>query len=177
MDLKSKDPTVKRILKDLKELENEGFQFEGAEASFEILMKKALGRFQHFFRILSFRVTDEKKTERQAPRAEAMIQIQVGGKKERASAKGDGPVNALDNALRKALLRFYPQLKKVKLIDYKVRVLDSNRGTQSKVRVLIESSDGKQKWGTVGVSENIIQASWMALLDSIEYKLLKDFEK
>jgi 2-isopropylmalate synthase len=177
LDLKSKDPTVKQILKDLKELENQGFQFEGAEASFEILMKKALGKHRNFFRLIGFRVTDEKQADRESPISVATIQIEVDGQNEHTTAEGHGPVNALDNALRKALERFYPQLKDVKLIDYKVRVLQSDKGTGSQVRVLIESSDGKNKWGTVGVSENIIQASWMALVDSIDYKLLKDFEK
>jgi 2-isopropylmalate synthase len=177
VNLKSKDPTVKKILKELKELENKGFQFEGAEASFEIMMKKALGKHRTFLRLIDFRVTDEKLADRENPISVAHIQIQVDGQVEHTTAEGQGPINALDNALRKALERFYPQLKQVKLIDYKVRVLQSNQGTGSQVRVLIESSDGKDKWGTVGVSENIIQASWMALVDSIDYKLLKDFEK
>jgi 2-isopropylmalate synthase len=177
LDLNSKDPKVTHILKELKELENKGFQFEGAEASFEILMKKALGKHRNFFRLIGFRVTDEKQADRAEPISVANIQIEVDGQTEHTAAEGQGPINALDNALRKALERFYPELRQVKLIDYKVRVLQSDQGTGSQVRVLIESSDGKNKWGTVGVSENIIQASWMALVDSIDYKLLKDFEK
>jgi len=177
LNLKSKDPKVKQILEELKDLEGKGFQFEGAEGSFEILMKKALGKYKSFFKLVGFRVIDEKHSEKEPPHAEATIQLEVDGQSEHTAAEGMGPVNALDNALRKALERFYPQIKEVKLIDYKVRVLPSDKGTGSQVRVLIESSDGKSKWGTVGVSENIIQASWMALVDSLEYKLLKDFEK
>jgi 2-isopropylmalate synthase len=177
LDLKSKDPVVKELLQNLKELENQGFEFEGAEASFEILMKKALGKHKSFFHLIGFRVIDEKHSEKEPPYSEATIQLEVDGQQEYTAAEGKGPVNALDNALRKGLERFYPQLKEVKLVDYKVRVLPSGSGTGSQVRVLIESSDGKEKWGTVGVSENIIQASWMALVDSIDYKLMKDLEE
>ncbi len=174
--LKSDSPLVKKLVKDLKELESQGYQFEGAEASFEILMKKALKTHKNFFDLVSFKVVDEKTATDKAPHSKANIELKVGKQKEKSSAEGDGPVNALDKALRKALERFYPQLKNVKLIDYKVRVLSSRKGTGSQVRVLIESSDGEDKWGTVGVSENIIQASWMALVDSIDYKLMKDLE-
>ena len=110
---------------------------------------------------------------RETPRAEATIQIEVDGELEHTAANGVGPVNALDNALRKALERFYPRLREVRLVDYKVRVLPAGNGTASRVRVLIESRDGREKWGTVGVSENIIEASWMALVDSLEYKLMR----
>ena len=172
--LNKRDPLVKHLVADLKQLENQGFQFEGAEASFEILMRKAKRQYRPFFRLIGFRVLDEKLTHDDPAHAEATIQVEVDGLKEHTAASGHGPVNALDNALRKALERFFPSLKEVQLIDYKVRVLPSGSGTSSQVRVLIESTDGKRKWGTVGVSENIIQASWMALVDSLEYKLLKD---
>jgi 2-isopropylmalate synthase len=161
------------LVKDLKELENQGYEFEGAEASFEILMKKAMGKYRNFFKLIGFRVLDEKLTHEDPPHAEATIQLEVDGKIEHTAALGRGPINALDNALRRALERFFPQIREVQLIDYKVRVLPSNSGTGSKVRVLIESTDGKRKWGTVGVHENIIQASWMALVDSLEYKLME----
>jgi len=174
VELDRQDPTVKKLLQDLKELENQGFEFEGAEASFEILMNKAMGRYKNYFKLVGFRVLDEKEASERNTLAEATIQVEVDGVTEHTAANGHGPVNALDNALRKALDRFYPQLKEVRLIDYKVRVLPSGAGTGSQVRVLIESTDGKKKWGTVGVSENIIQASWMALVDSLEYKLMKD---
>lgn len=167
-------PHLQEIVNTLKELENQGFQFEGAEGSFELLMRKALGTHKRFFDLIGFRVIVEKRKEKEEPISEATIMVKVGGKVEHTAATGNGPVNALDNALRKALERFYPDLRKVKLIDYKVRVLAPGRGTAAKVRVLIESGDNGRKWGTVGVSENIIDASWQALVDSIEYKLLRE---
>jgi len=173
IDLESKDPKVRKILGDLKRLESEGFQFEGAEGSFEILIKKALGQHKRFFELMGFRVIVEKKTEEEAL-SEATIMVRVGDQVEHTAAVGNGPVNALDNALRKALEKFYPELKEVNLLDYKVRILSTKDGTRAQTRVLIESWDGQSKWGTVGVSENIIQASWQALVDSIDYKLLKE---
>jgi 2-isopropylmalate synthase len=174
IDLESKDPAVRRILDNLKQLEHEGFQFEGAEGSFEILVKKALGKHKKFFELLGFRVIVEKKEEEGFPLSEANIMVRVGDQVEHTAAVGNGPVNALDNAIRKALEKFYPELKEVKLLDYKVRILTTKDGTAAQTRVLIESGDGESKWGTVGVSENIIQASWQALVDSIDYKLLKE---
>ena len=156
----------------LKERESEGYQFEAAEGSFELLMRKAMGTHRPAFQLLGFRVIVEKRQDHGASSSEATVMVKVGGVVEHAAAVGAGPVNALDHALRKALEKFYPQLREVKLLDYKVRVLSANRGTESKVRVLIESGDHKDKWGTVGVSENIMEASWQALADSIEYKLL-----
>ena len=174
----SKDPVVIATLKKLKNLENQGYQFEGAEASFELMLKKALGLQKKYFDLVGFRIISEKRKEDEPPLAEATIMIQVGGKIEHTAALGNGPVNALDNAIRKALEKFYPQLKDMELVDYKVRVLSSGEeGTGAKVRVLIESSDNHDKWGTVGLSENIIEASWQALVDSINYKLLKDDKK
>jgi 2-isopropylmalate synthase len=155
-------------------LENQGFQVEGAEGSFEILIKKALGQHKRFFELMGFRVMVEKKTEEETPLSEAAIMVRVGDRVEHTAAVGNGPVNALDNALRKALEKFYPELKQVKLLDYKVRILSTKDGTGALTRVLIESGDGQSKWGTVGVSENIIEASWQALVDSIDYKLLKE---
>lgn len=173
IQIDSKDPAVRKIVDEIKDLESRGYQFEGADASFEILMRRALKQYKPFFRLRSFRVVDEKKEGAKLPRAEAHVVIEVGGKKEKTIAKGVGPVHALDHALRKALRRFYPQIKDVELVDYKVRVLPAGEGTASQVRVLIESRDPESTWGTVGVSENIIQASWQALVDSLEYKLLK----
>ena len=167
---------MSEILDNIKEMENRGYQFEGAEASFEILMKKALGTHKKFFSVIGFRVIDEKRHEDQKPLAEATIMVRVGGKVEHTAAEGNGPVNALDNALRKALEKFYPRLKEMKLLDYKVRVLPAGQGTASSIRVLIESGDKEARWGTVGVSENIIEASYQALLDAIEYKLHRDDE-
>lgn len=167
---------VQEIVNKLKNLENEGFQFEAAEASFELLMKKALGLHRRFFDLIGFRTIVEKRKEGEEPISEATIMLKVDGHIEHTAAIGNGPVNAIDNALRKALDKFYPQLKNVKLHDYKVRVLTAGKGTAAKVRVLIESGDDKSRWNTVGVSENIIEASYQALVDSIEYKLLKEEE-
>jgi 2-isopropylmalate synthase len=177
IDLKSKDRTTLAILDNLKSLESQGFQFEGAEASFEILMKKALKKEKKFFRLLGFRVIDEKREEGRPPYSEATIMVEVGGRIEHTAAVGNGPVNALDNALRKALEKFYPELKEVELKDFKVRVLTTGEGTAAEVRVLVESGDKHDRWGTVGVSHNIIEASWQALVDSIDYKLLKGTQK
>jgi len=167
------NPKLQELLTTLKDLENEGYQFEGAEGSLELLTRKAVGRHKPSFQLLGFRVVVEKCETNAAPTSEATVTVKVGDAVQHTSAEGTGgPVNALDHALRKALEKFYPQLKEVKLLDYKVRVLAASHGTASKVRVLIESGDHKEKWGTVGVSENIMEASWQALADSIEYKLL-----
>ncbi len=176
INLDSKDPVTLEILDNIKEMENRGYQFEGAEASFELLMKRALGTHRKFFSVIGFRVIDEKRHEDQNPISEATIMVKVGGKVEHTAAEGNGPVNALDNALRKALEKFYPRLKEVKLLDYKVRVLPAGQGTASAIRVLIESGDKENRWGTVGVSANIIDASYQALIDAIEYKLHKGEE-
>jgi 2-isopropylmalate synthase len=172
--LDKSSPQVEQILTALKELENQGFQFEGAEGSFELLVHKARGTHRRFFDLVGFRVIVEKRREGEEPISEATIMVRVGGHVEHTAAVGSGPVNALDTALRQALEKFYPKLRDLKLLDYKVRVLAANRGTASRVRVLVESGDDSNKWGTVGVSENIIEASYQALVDSIEYKLLKD---
>lgn len=174
INLDSDSPQLQDMVTTLKNLENEGFQFEGAEASFELLMKKSLGLHRRFFDLIGFRIIVEKRQEGEDPISEATIMVKVGGRIEHTAATGNGPVNAIDNALRKALDKFYPELKYVKLHDYKVRVLAAGKGTAAKVRVLIESGDEEKRWGTVGVSENIIEASYQALVDSIEYKLLKD---
>lgn len=172
MKLSKDHKKVEELVQTLKERESQGYQFEGAEGSFELLMRKAMGAHKPSFQLLGFRVIVEKKQENGAPLSEATVMVKVGQAIEHTAAMGTGPVNALDHALRKSLEKFYPQLREVKLLDYKVRVLAANEGTESKVRVLIESGDHKDKWGTVGVSENIIEASWQALADSIEYKLL-----
>ena len=174
INLDSKDPVTLEILENLKEMENKGYQFEGAEASFELLMRRALGTLRHYFSVIGFRVIDTKRHEDEKPLSEATIQVKVGGKIEHTAAEGNGPVNALDNALRKALESFYPQLKEMRLFDYKVRVLPAGKGTASMTRVLIESGDKTSRWGTVGVSDNIIDASYQALVDALLYKLVKD---
>lgn len=167
---------AQKILKALKALEHKGYQFEAAEASLELLMKRAIKNLSDFFRLVNFRVIVEK-TEKGRMSSEATIKIKVGGKLEHTASLGDGPVNALDNALRKALIDFYPRLSEMHLSDFKVRVLDEKAGTAAKVRVLIQSQDKTDSWWTIGVSENIIEASWIALVDSVEYKLMKDAKK
>ena len=168
------DPALAAILKDLKEMEKEGFQFEGAEASFELLMRRAVGGGKRYFDLHGFRVISQKDEGAVPPLDEATIRIAVGGETFHTAALGEGPVNALDNALRKALVHSYPGLSVVRLDDYKVRVLASDHGTGARVRVLIASSDNNSSWSTVGVSHDIIEASWQALVDSITYKLMKD---
>lgn len=165
----------RKILKQVQELEHKGYHYESAEASFEILVKKALGRYRSFFDLVGFRAIVEKRNS--LPITEATVKIKVGGSEVLTAAEGDGPVNALDAALRKALEGFYPSLREMHLVDFKVRVIDPKDGTAAKVRVIIQSQDKQDIWGTVGVSENIIEASWQALVDSIEYKLLKDEER
>ena len=174
IDMKDQNEAVREILRRTKELEGQGYEFQAAEASFELLIQEALGKKRKNFNLIGFRVIDEKRKEGESAISEATIMVQVDGVTEHAAAMGNGPVNALDQALRRALTKFYPSLKQVELLDYKVRVLSSGEGTAAVVRVLIESSDGKDKWGTVGVSHNVIEASWQALADSIDYKLYKD---
>lgn len=164
---------LRQVVAKVKELEHAGYQFEGAEGSFELLLQRTLGRYQPFFELIGFRLVSEKRSAHEEALAEATIKVRVGDRILHTAADGDGPVNALDNALRKALEEVYPQLRQMKLTDYKVRVLDEKAGTAARVRVLIESSDDGHHWGTVGVSSNVIEASWQALVDSIEYGLMK----
>lgn len=175
LDLEHLTPKAKEIVQTLKNMEHLGYQFEAAEGSFELVIKKSLQQVTDYFDLEGFRVIIEKRNGQSV--SEATIKVSVNGKTEHTAAEGVGPVNALDNALRKALEKFYPALKDVHLTDYKVRVLDEKEATQSSVRVLIESADHEDSWGTVGVSHNIIEASWQALVDSITYKLMKDEEK
>lgn len=176
-NVKKDGEEVKNITRRLKELEYEGYQFEGAEGTVELLIRKTIGKYRPFFKLNHFKTMGETPWNNEEFSSTALINITVDGKTEMTAAEGDGPVNALDKALRKALEVFYPELKSVKLVDYKVRVLDSESTTGAKVRVLIESTDGNESWSTVGVSKDVIQASWIALVDSIEYKLLKDIER
>ena len=174
--LNKNTPEVREVMETVKRLEGEGYQFEGAEASFEILLKKALGKHRRFFHLVGFRVIVENRGDGKLV-TEATIKVTVKGKTETAVGEGDGPVDALDQALRKVLTPSYPALRDVHLTDFKVRVLDAKKGTAAKVRVLIESCDRSDSWTTVGVSENILEAAWQALVDSIDYKLLKDLER
>jgi len=161
-----------KILNRVQELENEGYQFEAANASFDLLVKKIMGTYKPFFELIKYYVTVEKRTSGEMAN-EATVKLKVGDKIEHVVGEGDGPVDALDAALRKSLENSYPAIKDVHLIDYKVRVVNARAGTAARVRVIIESRDKNSIWGTVGVSENIIEASWLALVDSVEYKLQK----
>ncbi|VAX16975.1 (R)-citramalate synthase [hydrothermal vent metagenome] len=171
INLEGRDDATKKILSQLKELEAGGLLFEGAEASFELLMKKALGQWKKKFDIVRARVVSSFSNEQGDNWAEAVIKVRLpDGSYAHSVAEGNGPVNALDSAIRMALVNYYPELSDVTLHDFKVRLLDESKSA-SKTRVLIESGDGERRWGTVGASENIIEASWQALLDSLEYKL------
>ncbi len=162
-----------KLLTILKERENAGYEYEAADASFAVLLHKLFGKWGHYFKLEGFRVIIEKRTQDGQTFSEATVKVSVNGVSELTAAEGDGPVNALDLALRKSLERFYPELKGVCLADFKVRILDGADGTAAKTRVLIDSTDGHTSWGTVGLNENIIQASWEALVDSVEYALYK----
>lgn len=170
-------PVVGEIIRQMKELEHAGYQFEGAEGSFELLVRKNLGKYKPFFKLHYYKSIGEKPPLDGTLCSFAQLKIEVDGRIEITAGEGDGPVHALDTALRKALERFYPAVSQIRLTDYKVRVLDSKSTTASKVRVLIESSDGASSWTTVGVSSDILEASWLALVDSFEYKLIKDIER
>jgi 2-isopropylmalate synthase len=164
-------PELKAILNRVKELENQGYEYEAAEGSLALLIGKALKHREPPFRVDAYHVSMRRDVKESV--CEATIKVSVGSKRAQTVAEGDGPVNALDGALRLALAKFFPRLKKVTLTDYKVRILDTATGTGAKTRVLIQSTDGKREWGTVGVSENIIEASLQALVDSMDFALLK----
>jgi len=164
---------AKKILYRVQELESEGYQFEAANASFDLLVKKVMGTYKPAFELIKYHTTVEKRVTGNTV-TEATVKLKVGDKVEHVVGEGDGPVNALDAALRKSLENFYPAIKDVHLIDYKVRVVNAGAGTAARVRVIIQSRDKQAIWGTVGCSENIIEASWQALTDSVEYKLQKD---
>jgi 2-isopropylmalate synthase len=168
----SKNSTSKKLLDIIKEKEHEGYQYEAAEASFELLVKKSFSDWQDYFLLDYYKIFIEKNSN-DVFSTEAVIKLCVQNEMVIIAAEGNGPVNALDHALRKGLEQFYPIIKKMYLSDYKVRVLDETEATASKVRVLIESSDGEEKWSTIGVSGNIIKASWLALVDSVQYYLMK----
>jgi len=171
--IKKDSPETQMVIAKLKELEYDGYQYEAAESSFEIVIRKILGKYEPLFYLENFKVIVNEPT-LNGENSSALIKVKVGDSYEITAAEGDGPVNALDKAFRKALEKFYPEIKEMKLMDFKVRVLDSESATAAKVRVLIESTDGEDIWTTIGVSTDIIDASWKALVDSIEYKLIKD---
>ncbi len=174
IDLAKQSPEVRSVLERVVQLEHEGYSFEDAEASFELLLKKSMGQYHKLFDLVGFRLIVEKRGPKEEPITEATLKVAVDGIEAFTVAEGDGPVHALDNALRLALRQFYgEELARIKLTDYKVRVVNSGEGTAARVRTIIESRDADDAWSTVGVSTNIIEASWSALADSVEYGLLR----
>jgi len=163
----------KKFVNYLKDMEYDGYQFDGAEATFELLLRRELKEYDPYFNVIYSKI-NVLQDKNDMNYSEAVLKVEVDGEVEHTASDGIGPVNALDGALRKALTRFFPVIEQIRLVDYKVRVLGDKDGTKAKVRVLIESSDGKNTWSTVGVSENIIEASLMALSDSLNYKLFKN---
>jgi 2-isopropylmalate synthase len=183
VELPLKGEEVNALLDKVKQLESRGFQYENAEASFDMLVHRARADYKSPFELVDYMVLIEKR--RRTPTrkdsaeellAEAMVKVSVDGEVRHTVSEGNGPVNALDRALRKALKKFYPDISKVKLIDYKVRIIGQTISTGSVIRVLIESSDGVNTWRTMGSSDNIIEASWLALADSLEYWLLRNIK-
>lgn len=174
LDLRKDSPETKAILKEVANLENEGYSFEGAEASFELIVKKATGSYRSLFELIGYRVIVEKRGGDKTAITEATLKLRVGNQEMLTVAEGDGPVNALDSALRKALSEHYPELQNIRLTDFKVRVVNVKEGTAASVRTIVDSADAEETWSTIGVSTNIIEASWRALVDSIEYGLLKE---
>jgi 2-isopropylmalate synthase len=174
LKLEEKSPQALAVLDQIKSLENQGYEFEAADASFELLVRKALGQYRPFFELVEYHVSIRKNSAHGFDACEATVKLSVNGEKVYTVAEGDGPVNALDAAVRTALIRFYPRLGQMKLVDYKVRIIDSASGTAAKTRVFIESSDGDSTWATVGVSYDIIEASWLALRDSVDFLLARE---
>ena len=175
--IKKDDKIVEKIIARMKELEKQGYQFEGADGSFELMVRKVLGQYQPFFKLHYYTTNGSNPRPEEGVCCCAQTKVEVDGQIEITAGEGDGPVNALDIALRKALEKFYPLVSQIRLVDFKVRVLDGQAATAAKVRVIIESTDGLMNWTTVGVSADLIEASWIALSDSFEYKLIRDIEK
>lgn len=173
LTLDERSPAAQKVVEEIKEMEHYGYRFEDAEGSFELLIKKHTGELTKLFELERFKISIHKDSHDAEARSEALIKVRVGDETEITAAEGNGPVNAMDTALRKALERFYPQLRDIQLTDYKVRVLDSQNATAAKVRVLIETKNGHSSWNTVGVSSDVVEASWKALVDSVTYHLLK----
>jgi 2-isopropylmalate synthase len=172
LNLEKESPDTRKILTEIQRLEHEGYQFEAAEASFELLVQRMLGKSKKYFEVKKVSVRAENIGDAK-PTSIAEVKITAKGKENFKVAEGDGPVNALDKALREALRTSYPEIDQIHLTDYKVRVVNTEAGTAAKVRVFIEFQDKARTWTTVGVHENIIEASWHALVEAIEYKLLK----
>jgi len=173
IDLSQDDAISRKIVQEIKHMENQGYQFDAAEGTLSLLIRKITGEFKEPFTLECFHVI-AAKVGQEASTAQATIKISVGDEEELTAAEGNGPINALDNALRKALTKFYPQIREMHLVDFKVRIVEGSEGTAAKVKVTLESKDEQDIWSTIGVSENVIEASWRALVDSFQYKLSKD---
>ncbi|MBK3331687.1 citramalate synthase [Persephonella atlantica] len=174
IEIDEKDPRITELVQEIKRLENYGYHYEAAEASLELLIRKHLGMLKKYFDLDAYRVLIARRYTDKEPVSEATVRIKIDNHYEHTASLGYGPVNALDRALKKALVEIYPSLSEVELIDYKVRIINESAGTAAKIRVLVESKDRERKWGTVGVSDNVIEASWQAVVDSFIYKLVKD---
>jgi len=172
--LDEKSPEALKVLEQVKALENQGYEFEAADASFELLARKALHQYRPFFELVEYHVSIRRNPQSNYDVSEATLKLKVNGEKKYVVAEGDGPVNALDAALRAALFPFYPHIAQMRLTDYKVRIIDSRNGTAAKTRVFIETTEGDNSWATVGVSNDIIEASWLALRDSVDYFLARE---
>ncbi|MDO8721946.1 MAG: citramalate synthase [Syntrophales bacterium] len=173
IDLGADELTSRKILQEIKNMEDAGYQFDAAEGSLELLIRKITGEFKEPFEFESFQVINSKAGDNPSS-CHATVKVTVGDEEEIAAAEGNGPINALDNALRKALIKFYPQICEMHLVDFKVRIVEGSEGTAAQVRVLLDSRDDHDLWSTIGVSTNVIEASWHALVDSIQFKLSKD---
>ena len=174
-DLDKRSPEIRAVLAEVTEREQGGYSFEGAEASFELLLQKATGRYRKLFELVGFRVLTERRANDTEPITEATLRLRIGDRDLLTVAEGDGPVHALDGALRSALQSVYPELSAIRLTDYKVRVITSGEGTAARVRTIVETTGATgETWNTIGVSTNIIEASWLALVDAIEYGLLRE---
>ena len=176
LQLSGDDERVAAVLRRLKDREHRGYHYEAADASFDLLLRDEMAPREPLFRLESFRVLVEKREDGRAV-CEATIKIHVGDERLISTAEGNGPVNALDQALRQAIVSKYPHLADIELVNYKVRILDETKGTGAVTRVLLDASDGEESWGSIGVSENIIEASWEALVDSIEFGMLRSRER
>ena len=172
MDVDGRSPEMKSFLEELKQLEFKGYEYESADASFDLLLRRFLRGEEDAFKVLRYHVGVGNDTEKEDAISEATVKLKIGEETRHTVAEGNGPVSALDHALRKALVEDFPTIAEVRLVDFKVRILESNLGTDAITRVHVESTDGNQTWGTVGVSDNVITASWEALIDSVSYKIL-----
>lgn len=177
VELDARSPALKEFLSELKDLEFKGYEYEAADASFKLLLNRFLKGKEEDFELIGYRVMISHQPELSRTVSEATVQIKIGDAIQHTVAEGTGPVEALDDALRKAIAPAFPEISEVELIDFKVRILDSQHGADAIIRVQIESTDGKEIWGTVGASDNIIEAAWEALVDSVEYKILLESEK